>query len=462
MGADTFPHLSAPEGRESQHAWKWLFWLSALGLAIRMVYDVWIHPVGSYLYSDMQGAYSAGQSFADLHHTFTRWDFVKPRAMGFTGGFILRHFKHDGLVKWGWLQAFLRSVTVPLTYVGTFRFFGLRPAIVTTSFMSVNPLAISFASFLMVETYSTFFLSLSFALLVPKRPLLCFLSGLALGGSVLFKPQGMPVCALWCLLLFFWPSPGTFRRSFATWLFTPQRIAAVLLCLGTLTAVAREVVAVSKVIGKPTFLTPYSGQNFYIGHCNVKLMGMDGGKEGSFFAGVPKVYQRDEPWPDVTFHVPVFDSQFYMKEGMKCFRRSFPATLVWMARQLCDVFAGWPGSTIDPWPVPGGWGGLPRYPSVLLEYVLVPLGLWQLWRRRRDLGMWLAFAAPLGAIWGLAILFSGDPRYREPFDLFLIAGASPMLVWLWDTVFARLFQSVVARIQRLIENLQRSETSSAA
>lgn len=439
--------LKTERGR--QHAWAWLIWLSLIGLAVRLVYIGYIHPVGSYLYSDMQGSYNTAQSFADKHHVFGKWDFLKPRAMSFTGGFLLRHFKAHGLVYWGILQAILSSLTVPLVYVGTFRFFGRRAAILATAYMAFDFLAISLASYLMVETYSMFFLALTFALMDPDRPLRCLLAGVAAGIAVLYKPQSLPVVGLWSLILFFWPTPGTFKRSLATWLFTPRRIGAVLLTIGTLATITPEVIAVSKLMGKPTFLTPYSGQNFYIGHCNVRLMGMDGGPQGAFFAGVPKVYQRDEPWPDVTFHVPVFDSEFYVKEGMKCWRRSFWYTVLWSGEQMLDAFAGWPGSTIDPFPVPGGWGSLPRYGSVILEYLLVPLGLWQLWRRRKDIGAWVGFAAPLGSVWALAILFSGDPRYREPFDIFLVAGSVGMLGLLWDRALQRIARFLLSRLRKL-------------
>ncbi len=187
--------------------------------------------------------------------------------------------------------------------------------------------------------------------------------------------------------------------------------------------------AVSRINGHPTLLTPYGGQNFYIGHCNVTKMDMN----GSFFAGVPKVYQRNEPWPDVSFHVPVFDSAFYVEEGMKCFRQSFWGSALWIVEQLADCFAGWPGSTIDPWPIPQGWNSITRPFNLLIAYLFLPLALVTLWRRRADRGTWLGFGAPLASIWGLAVIFSGDPRYREPFDLFTIAGGSWTLLHLWDT-----------------------------
>jgi hypothetical protein len=59
-----------------------------------------------------------------------------------------------------------------------------------------------------------------------------------------------------------------------------------------------------------------------------------------------------------------------------------------------------------------------------MVYGLLPLALWGLWWRRRELGGWLAVGGPLLAVSGLALLFSGNPRYREPFDLFILTGAA--------------------------------------
>ncbi len=167
-----------------------------------------------------------------------------------------------------------------------------------------------------------------------------------------------------------------------------------------------------------------------------------------FTAGVPKVYERNEPWPDVTFYVSVLDSDFYFHEGMKCWRQSFWASVLWSFEQLADVFAGWPGSTIDPFPLPGGWLSLPRYFAVFLEYVLVPLAFVRLWRQRRELGVWIGFGAALGSIWGLAVIFSGDPRYREPFDIFLVAGAAGGLGALIDRLKPRDITRPPPRLQR--------------
>ena len=99
--------------------WRWLTAIVLVGFGLRALYALWLHPIGDYLYSDMEGHYHAGQAFADPRHVFSRWDIVKPRAMGFIGGFILSHFKHGGLQVWGGLQVLLSTATLPLTFIFT-------------------------------------------------------------------------------------------------------------------------------------------------------------------------------------------------------------------------------------------------------------------------------------------------------------------------------------------------------
>jgi len=423
-----------------------LIW-TAVAFAIRAIWALWLHPIFANLSSDMGFSFGSAVAFANPRHVFDKWDVVKPRAMGVVGALIFRQFGQGELGKqvWGLLQITLSTVTLPLAFLGTRRFFGRRSARIALVILALDALSISFASFLMVETYAMFCLALAFALLAPERPLLSFLSGVALGLAGLFKPQVLPVTAFWCLLLFFWPGgPG---RSFLGWLTAHRRISAVLLGAGVLAVVTPEAIAVSKLVGRPTLLSAYSGQNFYIGHCNVTLMTM-AGPDRVFSFGVPKVYERQEPWPDVTFHVSILDSAFYFHEGMKCWRQSFWGTVLWSIEQLADVFSGWPGSTIDPFPIPGGWGSLPRYFSIILEYLFVPLGLAGLWRRRRELGSWIGFGAPLGSIWALALIFSGDPRYREPFDIFLVAGASGGLAQIYDRWRIPVLEWLATRLSR--------------
>jgi hypothetical protein len=421
--------------------WRIVIALTVLGLLIRLVYGMWLHPIGQNLYSDMQGHYSNALTFADPHHVANKWDIVKPRAMGMVGSFILRHFgtKASGLQIWGLLQILLSSACIPLGFIGVRRCFGRKAALLAAAFLAVDYLAISFSGFLMVETYLAFFLTLALALLDPERPLLSLLAGVALGLGAWFKPQGALLLPFWALTMWIFGAPklaagtGWLRRVLATALGpTRRRLSAIALGVGVLTIIVPESIAISRLNHKLTLVSAYGGQNFYIGHCHVKLMNMDGGSLGWFSAGVPKVYQRNEPWPDVTFHASVFDNDVYMREGMKCFTQSFGFAVTWILWQLVDTFAGPPWSTIDTWPVPGGPLSGNRLFQLIIAYIYAPLAFWALWRGRRTLGAWIGFGGPMAALWTLAVMFSGDPRYRTPFDIFIVAGGSAGLLMLAD------------------------------
>ena len=115
LAAETLPGRS----RGSGHPWTLPLVLTLLGFIIRAIYGMWVHPVGSYLYSDMEGAYNNALRFAEVHRHYDRWDIVKPRAMGFLGGFFFRNFAGHALTVWGAFQVLLSTVTLPLFYLGT-------------------------------------------------------------------------------------------------------------------------------------------------------------------------------------------------------------------------------------------------------------------------------------------------------------------------------------------------------
>ena len=430
------------------HRWGWFPGLTALGLVIRTIYGVWVHPAWSpaNLYSDMEGAYHAGKAFAEPHHVFTKWDTVKPRAMGFVGGFALRYFKAHGLQAWGLLQIVLSAATLPLCYLGTQRYFGRRAAIVATAFLAVELLPVEFAGFLMVETYLMFFLALSFALLVPQKPLWCLGSGLALGIGALFKPQGLPLLPLWCLLLF---------------LLARARAAAAVVC------------------HLAAFCAPAT------------LGGALGG--GGDRRGGPRdpgglAHQREAHLPD-----PVRRPEFLHRplpreargHGRRqrgdlllrgaqdlparraVARRDLPRLGVQLGllRERGDEVRAPVGSghrAVGARAAPGRLRGLARRhhrPMALAgrraqrhaglqpvdQLPLRAAGVGRGVAAARDLGLWLGFAAPMASVWGLALI-SRATRYREPFDLLPVAGGSYTLVVLGDLALKRFRAALLRRL----------------
>jgi len=437
------PPAVAAQPRAAARAWvdwKIVGIVTLVGLALRLWYALKLHPVGQYIYSDMAGAYHEAQGFADPHHVMNRWDTLKPRGMAFFGGYLLRWFGSHGLTAWGTAQAVLGALTLPLVFIGVRRCFGRRAALVATALLAIDYLAISFTGYLMAETCLMAFLALSFAWLDPRRPWLCLLSGLALGVACIFKAQAAVMLPLWAPV-FWWVGRRDIEagpeglalgpKRPGSWLSAP-RLSALALSAGMIAVTLPESVAISRISHKKAFIATYGGQNVYVGHCHVKLLTCEGGPDGAFDSGCPKVYERNEPWPDVTIQASAMDSAVYVREGLKCYTQSVGYAALWTVEQLADVFAGWPGSTIAPWPdwATGG-GGWDLTSNVLLSYVLVPLAFLWFWRHRRSLGAWLGFGLPMVSIWGLAILFSGDPRYREPFDFFILGAAGAWIAARW-------------------------------
>jgi 4-amino-4-deoxy-L-arabinose transferase-like glycosyltransferase len=414
--APDLPVIGAPRAEFfDRTAWLWVLAATGVAAALRLGYVLRVHPPSHYLYSDMEGFLNQARAFAQPHHVMGLWDTVKPRAMGLTGALMIRLFPLHSVDAWGVTQALLSAATLPLVYLGVRRCLGTRPALIATGLTGLHFLFISFTGFLMAETYVTFLMALSLALLVPERPLSSLGAGIALGLATCFKAQAFVLLPLWAILL--WGVGHSSRRRLL-------KFSAVALAAGTLLVVVPESVVISRVAGHPTFLSTYGGQNVYVGHCHVKLLTCDGGPLGVFYSGVPKVYQRNEPWPDVTFPVSVFDSGFYVREGLACFTQSFGFAAGWLIQQLADVFAGWPSSTIDPWPESAtGFWIWNRVANLAVAYCFAPLAFVGLWLGRRRLGTWLAFGMPMASVLAIAVVFSGDPRYREPFDFFIFGAA---------------------------------------
>jgi hypothetical protein len=413
--------------------WRWLFGLTLAGLAIRLVYVLALHPVSDYLFSDMMGAWQLAQARANPAHVLVPWDVVKPQGLPILGGLLVAWFGGSALPIWGVLQALLSTATVPLLWLGARRFMGPRAALVAAGLLAFDYLAVALAGFLMSETYLMFFFALAFACLDPERPLLCLVAGLALGLGALFKAQALPLAALWIILVACWDLPAALRRQAPRpKLRSRPLIAAALMAVGVLAIQIPQSLSIARVVGKGTALPPYGGQEFYLGHCHIREMTMEGPDGLVMISGNSKSVELEEGWPDITYKVSVLDEGFFVRAGLKCFLQSLPHAVGWILRQPFDVLAGLPGAVVMPWPI---WLEHPIVGGIfncVLGYGLVPLALWALWRRRRELGPWLAVGAPLAAVWAVALVFMGNPRFREPFDLFIFSGAAVGLLELWD------------------------------
>jgi hypothetical protein len=399
-----------------------------IGGAIRFWYALIYHPPAKYLYSDMQANVMRAYAIVDPHHVANPWDTFVPRGIVEICAWALKLFPDRSV-----------EALTPLVYIGLRRCFGAKPARLATWLFALDYLTIGYTGYYLAENYLTFFMILSLALLRPEKPVSSFFSGLCLGLGSWFKAQAITLLPLWALALW-WAGRRAKRDPHAgaddpTWPKSPpKRLSAILLCLGAMLWVVPESVLVSRIEGHPIFMSSNGGQNFYSGHCRVHLATCTG-SWGVYAGGLPKVYQRDEGWPDKNFKEPFYDSPFYLKEGIKCSEQLGWAKYgVWMLQQVADTFAGWPGSTIDVWP---DWAteqfAWARGTNLVISYLLYPLAFAGLWLSRRRFGSWLAFGLPILSVLGIAVLFLGDPRFRQPYDFLMFGSAALTLVAIWES-----------------------------
>ncbi|MHB8420793.1 MAG: 6-pyruvoyl-tetrahydropterin synthase-related protein [Myxococcales bacterium] len=444
-----------PLPRPVPDPWRPVALATLVGGSIRFWYALVYHQPWKYLYSDMLANVMRAYAAADPHHVPNPWDTFVPRGIVEMAVWALKLFPDRSVETLTPVQALLSTLCIPLAYVGLRRCFGARPALLAAWLLALDYLPIGYTGYYLAENYLMFFVILSLALLRPEKPLWTFFAGLCLGVGSWYKAQAFTLLPFWALALW-WAGhharvdPHAGERDPSWPASPPRRLSALTLTLGALLFVVPESVLVSRIAGRPLFMSSNGGQNFYSGHCAIHLATCTG-SWGIYAGGLPKVYQRDEGWPDVSFTAPFYDSPFYLKEGIRCSVDLGWKFGLWMVQQLADTFAGWPGSTIDVWP---DWATdqLPwaRGTNLVISYLFYPLALWSLWRMRKRLGAWLGFGLPFLSVIGIAVLFLGDPRFRQPYDFFMLGPCAVGMLAVWDGERRKaLFERFRARWQAL-------------
>jgi 4-amino-4-deoxy-L-arabinose transferase-like glycosyltransferase len=178
----------------------------------------------------------------------------------------------------------------------------------------------------------------------------------------------------------------------------------------------------SAAAGQLTGLSENAGLTFYQDHCDVHLVEVGSVAAGNeFLVGNPVAKQRKRG-RDYSFqdHAP-WDQSFFYREGLRCVSRDGIGHLGRLGQNLLDTTA-----VATPWPLSEQRtvGAVARVVnlaySILLPLIAIGALLLILERRRsglrvdgeRDLLLHLACLVPV------ALVFSAEPRYRVPYDLF--------------------------------------------
>ena len=384
---------------------------TALGLALRLLWVLKLHPPESEIFSDMQSYVDRARHL--LAGRYDSGDWLYPPGTSAPIALWMKltplHWQRSTAV----MQALLAAAEIPLLFVGARRWFGNRVALAAAASFSVYYLAIDYAGLFSSEGYLTFWLVLAIALLDPDRPSRMALAGLALALGALVKPQVMLLGPMWFGLL-------AMRRQW-------KQAAALTAACGAVVLPASAIC--SRATGHLQVLSSTSGVVMVQAWCPVKDVEAHSSAWNMAF-GLPTVSTRigrGEPeaqWGHAKYDVPFSDSGFYVREGLHCIAR-FPAhALRTLVLNLWDTFGGPPWSFQGPWPdAATDWRKPTLWCNQLFSWLVAPFAFLGMWRYRRDRGMLFAVTLPFASCVVNCLVFHGEPRFRVPYDFAILVGA---------------------------------------
>ncbi|MBS2032173.1 MAG: glycosyltransferase family 39 protein [Deltaproteobacteria bacterium] len=419
----------APRGPKAWYAGlsreaRWIFWATVVGGIWRLIFVAFIHQPWKYDYSDMHNYLQAARDYADLKKATDTGDWYYPSGTGSHIGFWLLIFgPKNGEVAAALVQALMATACIPLTFIAGKRFFDTRVAAWGALAWSLHYMPMGFAGLFMSETYLNFGLALALAAFDPTKLKGSFWGGFALGYATWAKSQALLLAPLWAALMIW-----RHRR----WK------EAIAVCVGvTLWVIPISIVASIKS-GVPSMVSSNGGQTFALGQCPIRsIIFEDPIGHGRVAWAAPDLAQRagrgelEASWEEAKFDVPFNNSRYYMKVGLGCIRR-WPLNAVrTFIFHVADTFSGLPWTNVVPWPISHDlFAPFAAWSNWILSYLIAPFAFYAWWKQRREDGVWLAFGLPFASCLFTAIMFHGDPRFREPYDfMFFLAGVQGWFIW---------------------------------
>ncbi len=431
--------------------WLWkrrdLLLVTLAALAVRLVWNLRIHPPLEFAYSDMGGYLDRANLMIDKPRTTAPWLTLFPYGTHFFIFAVKRLFGRDNAGAVGAAYAVLGALAVAYTYATAERFIPRRWArrlvglvlVVYYPWISLGGYALSEIPFTFCVAASTFY-GLRLADLGRRSD--AWLLGLSLGTGVAVRPQILVAVAL--LALHF----VVRRRAWKH--FTPG--LAVRAALPFALILAFSAYRLHEHTQKWGLVSTNGPLNFVFGRChNTGLEAVAPGSRGFF--GPPALgamfqYQKEHKGAlftldpamgeKLTIQGQMYDSEPNYKLAASCVRKT--GYLKQVSYAITHVVLLWGYNII--WP---DQGQKPRWREPMAislaahNAAILPaaaLGMLLAFRRRRARAMLLALQ-----VWSLIVtsmLYFGDTRYRAPYDglLILLAMATyldvlrlPRLAW---------------------------------
>lgn len=390
-----------------------------VGIVVRIVWGLVIHPPVDYLYSDM-GAYVERAQRLATGAGLQRFDAFFPPGTHILLATPITLFGPEraglwaGAVLWCTLSAAIPFFAWRLASL----LLAPAAAALTALLCAFWPLYITYGGYFTSETPSLAFLLASLwagyrAVQLSGRSAgwLGLTAGLLGGIAVANRPQLVLNLAVLVVPLLF-----RLRR---------QALGLAGIVAGAAVIVAGTVVHNSAAADKPTGLSENAGLNFWIGQCDVHdVTTVDPARNITFTFGNP-VWAQLGRGGSYYFEGPlVWDQGFFYGLGLRCIERDGLRHVRVLARNVLNMSA-----TTVPWPQfndEEGQRGVVRVSNLAYSLLLPLVVVYSVYVivRRRASG-WSSGEAvmllQLACVLVVAIFFFGDPRVRSTYDVFGLA-----------------------------------------
>lgn len=390
------------------------------GAAVRYFYIFEWNPVYTLLFSDMEGYLGTVKNFLDPSYVESIADTVHPPGTRWLFGVLYGIDPSYNLIM---AMQWVLSALYPWLLFGiAWELFGRRAAWAVLVFASLYYPLFDYSCYLLSEAPFGFLMTLSFYALVLSiksgpgvRIAWGLAGGIVLGASAALKTVSLPAAFCVFLLLI------AYERKHRCGLWRPLFAAS----LGLLLVLAPLAVRATRLSGKPCLVANDAARNVLIGHYGDigSVIFHDWERNIHHEFGCPAAVQKGyRAKVDVNFGA--YDNRAALNEAWRWTRENFWRSLLYSVEHVFDLFYGtlaWPSNC-----VPGNRAWVILYSYVFLCLVFLPMivHVCRHWRAMLRLDpAWtgdLMTLAPLGGIVFAAFIALGEPRYRIPFDGFML------------------------------------------
>lgn len=392
----------------------------AIGVAVRVVWVLGLHPPLDHVFSDMKTYVDLAVKLAQ-GGALERYDAFYPPGTHLLLAVPLFIFGADrtGL----WACAVLWCALSAFTPYAMWRFakhhLTVAAAALTAIFAAVWPLHISYAGYFTSETPALALLVASLWLGSAAREAGSgFRAGILAGAAI----ANRPALALNVLV------------AIASAVQSARLRIAASLGAGATVVLALVVLHNSLATGRLTFLSENGGLTFFLGHCDALVVKTGDPARGPYFEfAPPPALERGSGRTYVMTTPLAWDQNEFYGMGLDCIRNDGVAHLRTLARGVFDMTL-----TSKPWPqvLEDEHGArislVNNVFSAALPFILIGAIVLTRERRRRHQPMGeLVMLAHFACVLGTALLFFGDPRFRTPYDVFALALLAAVLADRW-------------------------------